>query len=202
CQHRGWQAWIKPLSHWLATFLRTPLPLPDGGHVALADLHTYRAELEFWFEARHVDTLALDRLVTTHTLSARPRPALLADRINGMLKGFIDLVFEHDGRYYIVDYKSNRLGNSNADYTAQAMCESVLHSRYDLQYAIYTLALHRQLRARLPNYDYAQHIGGTLYLYLRGVDEDGHGVHLERVPFALIDAMDQLFANGGPTDGA
>lgn len=200
CQRRGWQAWINPLTAWLPAFLTTPLALPDGGQLALADAHNYRAELEFWFEANRVGTQALDRLVTTHTLDARPRPALLPDRINGMLKGFIDLVLEHDGRYYIVDYKSNWLGHDNAAYTIDAMRDSVLHSRYDLQYAIYTLALHRQLRARLPGYDYAQHIGGVLYLYLRGVDGAGHGVHREHLPLALIEAMDRLFAEGESHD--
>jgi exodeoxyribonuclease V beta subunit len=200
CQRRGWQAWIKPLTAWLPAFLATPLALPDGGQVALAGVHNYRAEMEFWFEANRVDTLALDKLVTAQTLQAQPRPALQPDRLNGMLKGFIDLVIEHDGRYYIVDYKSNWLGPDNTAYTADAMRGSVLHSRYDLQYAIYTLALHRLLRARMPGYDYAQHIGGVLYLYLRGVDGAGHGVHRERLPFDLVDAMDTLFADGASHD--
>ena len=99
-----------------------------------------------------------------------------------MLKGFIDLIVEHEGRFYIVDYKSNWLGPDASAYTTEAMDASVRHSRYDLQYAIYTLALHRQLRARLPGYDYENHVGGVLYLYLRGVDADGHGVHRERLP--------------------
>jgi exodeoxyribonuclease V beta subunit len=205
CQRQGWQAWIAPLATWLIRFLRTPLALPGGGTVALAaltDTTSYRAELEFWFEARHVDTRALDRLVTAHTLEAHPRPPLLPDRINGMLKGFVDLVFEHGGRYYIVDYKSNWLGSSFQHYTAKAMRDSVLHSRYDLQYAIYTLALHRQLRARLPGYDYDTHVGGVMYLYLRGIDDDGRGVHRERLPWTLIDAMDKLFGQEAPHDVA
>jgi exodeoxyribonuclease V beta subunit len=119
-----------------------------------------------------------------------------------MLKGFIDLIVEHGGRWYVVDYKSNWLGSDARAYTADAMDASVRHSRYDLQYAIYTLALHRQLRARLPGYDYERHIGGVLYLYLRGVDGDGHGVHRERLPFALIEAMDRLFAEGESRDAA
>jgi exodeoxyribonuclease V beta subunit len=202
CQRRGWQDWSNTLSTWLPAFLSTPLSLPAGGTAALADAHTYRAELEFWFEANRVDTQALDRMVTAHTLDARVRPPLLPDHLNGMLKGFIDLVLEHDGRYYIVDYKSNWLGSDASAYGVEGMRDSVLHSRYDLQYAIYTLALHRQLRARLPDYDYARHIGGVLYLYLRGVDGEGHGVHREHLPFALIDAMDQLFAQGGFHDAA
>jgi exodeoxyribonuclease V beta subunit len=196
CRRRGWQSFTDTLATWLPAFLRTPLPLPDGGRVALAGADRCRAEMEFWFEANRVDTPALDRLVTAHTLGARPRPPLLADRLNGMLKGFIDLVVEHDGRFYVVDYKSNWLGIDGSAYTAEAMDASVRHSRYDLQYAIYTLALHRQLRARLPGYDYTTHVGGVLYLYLRGVDADGRGVHRERLPLALIEAMDRLFAGG------
>ena len=202
CQRRGWNDYIDTLTRWLPDFLRTPLPLPDGGSVSLADADACRAELEFWFEASHVDTQALDRLVSAQTLGARPRPPLLADRLNGMLKGFIDLVVEHHGRFYIVDYKSNGLGDDDTAYTIDAMDASIRHSRYDLQYAIYTLALHRQLRARLPDYDYKRDVGGVLYLYLRGVDGEGHGVHTERLPLALIEAMDALFAEGTPDHAA
>jgi exodeoxyribonuclease V beta subunit len=199
CQRRGWQMWIVPLMQWLPTLLRIPLPLPDGDTLALVDLNIrqrYQAELEFWFEANHVDTQYLDYLVTQHTLNAEPRPTLAQNHVNGMLKGFIDLIAEKDGRYYIVDYKSNWLGDNTSAYSPAAMREAALQSRYDLQYAIYTLALHRQLRARLPGYDYERHVGGVLYLYLRGIDDAGHGVHTERLPFALIDALDKLFAQG------
>jgi exodeoxyribonuclease V beta subunit len=184
------------LTTWMAGLLRTPLALPDGSHASLSQMTSHYAELEFWFEATHVDTLALDRLVTAHTLDARPRLSLLADRINGLLKGFIDLVVEQQGRYYVIDYKSNKLGSDASAYTAEAMRDSILRERYDLQYALYTLALHRQLRARLPGYDYERHMGGVAYLYLRGVDGAGHGVHVERLPKALIDALDRLFASG------
>jgi len=199
-QKRGWQAWIKPLTHWLPSLLHTPLALPDGTSIALAELadhRRYRAELEFWFEAHDVGSDALDRLVTRHTLDGDRRPPLSAQVVNGMLKGFIDLVFEHEGRWYVADYKSNWLGPDRSAYTADAMRTSVLQARYDLQYAIYTLALHRQLRARLPDYDYDRHMGGVLYLFLRGIDADGHGVHRERLPRPLIEALDALFAGHG-----
>ncbi|GGA47043.1 exodeoxyribonuclease V subunit beta [Dyella nitratireducens] len=202
CQRRGWQQWISPLSQWLPALLQTSLALPDGDTLALAQLadrKRYQAEMEFWFEAHRVDTQQLDQLVTRHTLGGLPRPSLPPHRVNGMLKGFIDLIVEQQGRYYVIDYKSNWLGDTAAAYTAAAMRDATLQSRYDLQYAIYTLALHRLLRARLPGYHYEHHVGGVLYLYLRGVDQAGHGVHTERLPFALIDAMDRLFAQEAVT---
>jgi len=205
CQRHGWHAWTEALKAWLPGFLTAALALPNGGTLSLATLtrpDSVHAEMEFWFEANRVDTRALDQLVIAHTLNGVPRPPLLPDRLNGMLKGFIDLVVEHEGLYYIVDYKSNWLGNDAPAYTVEAMRDSVLHSRYDLQYAIYTLALHRQLRARLPGYDYARHVGGVLYLYLRGIDGAGHGVHREHLPFALVEAMDRLFSEGRPHDAA
>jgi exodeoxyribonuclease V beta subunit len=205
CERRGWQAWISPLSQWLPALLKTPLALPDGHTLAFDDLSArtrYQAEMEFWFEAHRVDARQLDDLVTRHTLGGLSRPALPPTRVNGMLKGFIDLIVEQQGRYYVIDYKSNWLGETSAAYTPAAMRDATLHARYDLQYAIYTLALHRHLRVRLPDYDYERHIGGVLYLYLRGVDHAGHGVHSERLPLTLIDAMDRLFAQGARADVA
>ena len=194
CQRRGWQSHIPMLTAWMSALMRMPLALPDGERASLAQMDSHYAELEFWFEAHRVDTLALDRMVTAHTLGGRPRLPLLAERIHGLLKGFIDLVVEHKDRYYVIDYKSNKLGNNADAYTADAMRDSILRERYDLQYALYTLALHRQLRARLPAYDYERHMGGVAYLYLRGVDDAGHGVHVERLPRELVEAMDKLFA--------
>ncbi|QWT18353.1 exodeoxyribonuclease V subunit beta [Bacillus sp. NP157] len=197
CERRGWEASIDLLTDWLLVLLHTPMALPDGATVALAafdDPGRYRAELEFLFEARRVDAEALDRIVREHTLGGAPRPALASDTLNGMLKGFIDLIIEHDGRWYVADYKSNWLGTDEQAYTPEAMRASILDSRYELQYALYLLALHRLLRSRLgPAYDYDIHVGGAVYLYLRGVDGRGHGVHVERPPKAMIDAMDRLF---------
>ena len=116
-------------------------------------------------------------------------------QLNGMLKGFIDLVFAHHGRYYVADYKSNWLGPDDAAYTAEAMRAAILHSRYELQYALYLLAVHRLLKLRLADYDYDRHVGGAVYLFLRGSRSPGQGVHHERPPRALIEALDALFSS-------
>lgn len=193
CQRRGLDAWIEPLNSWLGSLLTTPLKLEGDARVSLAELTVYQPELEFWFETQRVDVRQIDTLVQRHVLLGVPRPALLPDRLNGMFKGFIDLVFEHQGRYYVVDYKSNWLGEGDAAYTDEAMQATVASHRYDLQYVLYLLALHRQLQLRLPDYDYEHHVGGALYLFLRGSRAPGQGIHRARPPRELIEALDALF---------
>jgi exodeoxyribonuclease V beta subunit len=111
-----------------------------------------------------------------------------------MVTGVIDLVFEHAGRYYVADYKSNLLGKRFDDYAPEALVGGMLARRYDLQYLLYTLALHRYLGMRLPGYDYARHLGGVFYLFLRGMRPDtgpGRGVFFTQPPRGLIDALDR-----------
>ena len=202
CSTRGWSDWVDTLEHWILALICQPLPLSRNGgeSVRLANLGTLRAELEFWFESRNVSTRAMDRLVTQHTLNGADRPRVDAGRFNGMLKGFIDLVFEHNGQYYVLDYKSNYLGDSDSAYTDQTMGEAILEKRYDLQYILYLLALHRLLKARLPDYDYDQHIGGAVYLFLRGVNAPGAGAFTDKPPRALIEQLDAMF-DGKVTPG-
>ena len=194
CAGQGWSDHAAMLATWLRDYVATPLPLPHGGAVALAGLDTALPEMEFWIAANAVDVCALDALVCRHTLAGAARPALDAMQINGMLKGFIDLVFEHEGRYYVADYKSNFLGDDETAYDAPSMEAAVLAARYDMQYVLYVFALHRLLRARLPDYDYARHMGGAVYSFLRGSNAPGRGVHGECPPVALMEALDALFA--------
>ncbi len=197
CNLRGWSGWIEPLRDWLGAWLATPLDLrrlsPQATPVRPAALRSLQVEMEFWFPAHRVDTRALDALVCRHTLGGAPRAPLQAARLNGMLKGFVDLVFEHEGRYYVADYKSNWLGPRDASYAPQALREAVLRHRYDLQYVLYLFALHRLLRARLPGYDYDRHVGGAVYLFLRGHAAAGQGLHMERPPKVLMEVLDALF---------
>ena len=117
--------------------------------------------------------------------------------MKGMLKGFIDLTFEYQGRWYVLDYKSNWLGNSISDYSRDAMEKVMIEHRYDLQYQLYSLALHRLLKQRLPDYDYDRHFGGVIYLFLRGVqmnDPEQHGIFSHKPSFQLINRLDRLFS--------
>ncbi|EJL05392.1 exodeoxyribonuclease V, beta subunit [Pseudomonas fluorescens Q2-87] len=198
CNRRGWQGWIPTLSDWLQHLVKTPLHIgTDQAPVVFEQLTQFQIEMEFWFASHKVDVLKLDQLVCRFTHGGVARVAAEPVLLNGMFKGFIDLTFEHDGRYYVADYKSNWLGVDDLAYTAQAMEKSILDNRYDLQYVLYLLALHRQLKARLPDYDYDRHVGGALYLFLRGTRSASQGVYFTKPPRALIEQLDRLF-QGAP----
>ena len=111
---------------------------------------------------------------------------------NGFMKGFIDLVFKWQDRYYIADYKSNYLGMHIEDYSQERLAKAIHSSGYDLQYHIYTLALHRYLGLRMQDYDYEAHFGGVYYLFLRGMHptKDASGVFFHRPDRPTIEKLD------------
>ncbi|MDD2064038.1 exodeoxyribonuclease V subunit beta [Pseudomonas sp. 25571] len=194
CNRRDWTGWIATLTPWLHQLLNEPMPvLGQEVSLTLAQLRHYQIEMEFWFASHQVDAEQLDRLVARHTHPGHARPAAQPTLLNGMFKGFIDLAFELDGRYYVADYKSNWLGPDVQAYDSLAMEKAIIEHRYDLQYVLYLLALHRQLRARLPDYDYDRHVGGALFIFLRGASSSGHGVYFAKPPRVLIEALDALF---------
>ncbi|MFC0445617.1 exodeoxyribonuclease V subunit beta [Pseudidiomarina halophila] len=188
-----WQEYQQTLQQWLGEYLHTSFALADGESCRLVDLHTYQAEPEFWFPAHQVDAEHLDQLVRTHVLPEYGRPRVLATTLNGMLKGFIDLVFEWRGKYYVADYKSNYLGADDGAYLPEKMRDKILESRYDMQFVIYTLALHKLLKARVPDYAYDTHVGGAVYLFLRGHNAPSGGAFFHRPSRQLIDELEQLF---------
>jgi exodeoxyribonuclease V beta subunit len=176
----------------LQALLALPL-LNNEAPCQLRDLQEYQVEMEFWFASHRVDVSRMDALVREHTHQGAVRAPAQGAVLNGMFKGFIDLTFEHQGRYYVVDYKSNWLGADDSAYTWEAMDQAILEHRYDLQYVLYVLALHRQLRARLPDYDYDHHVGGALFVFLRGVHAPSRGCYFVRPQRALIEQLDALF---------
>jgi len=196
------EAQIEVVAESLDTLLATRWQVPvAGAPLALADVSRHQAEMEFWLAVEATDPARLDRLVTRFVAPGKPRPALSGQAINGMLKGFIDLTIEHEGRYYLIDWKSNWLGPDADAYTPEALEQAVLAARYDLQFVLYLVALHRHLTDRLPDYDYDRHIGGAAYVFLRGIEAtegrpSNAGVYTCRPDRALIEALDALFTAG------
>ncbi|HGF1231597.1 TPA: exodeoxyribonuclease V subunit beta [Klebsiella pneumoniae] len=188
--------WAPVLTDWLGGVLKTRLPGPD---IALNQLAARDKQVEMAFYlpiAQLLTAERLDALIRQYDSLSADTPPLDFRQVRGMLKGFIDLVFRHEGRYYLLDYKSNWLGEDREAYTRPAMEQAMRAHRYDLQYQLYSLALHRYLRHRLADYDYDRHFGGVIYLFLRGMDgqEGGQGIFTTRPVRPLIDGLDQLFA--------
>ncbi|UVK78299.1 MAG: exodeoxyribonuclease V subunit RecB [Sodalis sp. Fse] len=188
--------WLPVVQQWIASIIHMPL---DGETLSLSHLSPDNRLTELQFYLSIDATLSaqdLDRLCKHYDpLSARCLP-LDFPKVKGMLKGFIDLVFRWQGRYYLLDYKSNWLGENTSDYTWPALEQAMIDHRYELQYQLYTLALHRFLRHRQVNYDYQRDFGGIFYLFLRGIDpkQPGNGIYSCRPNLTLIDGIDSLLA--------
>jgi len=133
-------------------------------------------------------------------------PAMGGQSLRGYLAGSIDAVLRlPDRRFLVVDYKTNYLGGAAADYSSDRLTEAMLHSDYPLQATLYTVVLHRFLRWRLPAYDPTQHLGGVLYLFVRGmcgpdtpvIDGQPCGVFSWQPPARLVVALSDLLDEGG-----
>ncbi|MGB7755900.1 MAG: exodeoxyribonuclease V subunit beta [Salinisphaera sp.] len=176
-------------------------PLPGIGPLAGVKRHNLLTEMEFMLRlggnrlGTLVDTLRQAGYLPA-ALGGHPMQTLY-----GLMQGFIDLVVEVDGAYFILDYKTNRLGDTPGAYCAEALGRAIGRAHYDLQYLIYTVALHRHLRRCLGEaYDPAVHLGGVQYLFVRAMDGESEiGVFSDRPAIELVEALDALF-DGQTTD--
>jgi exodeoxyribonuclease V beta subunit len=209
------------LIFWLDEIITTPLVEPFTGsqlsHVnlssdkdfCLADIamdQTLR-ESEFYFPMEKANISALTKLLTDHrnltkldedhSFNANPVRLPSYQSLKGMMHGFIDLVFEQNGKYYVCDYKSSHLGDDFTDYNPLALRTNIEKNYYDLQYLIYSLALHRYLKQNVTDYDVKQHFGGIYYLYLRGMTNDekhrGAGVYFRNILLEELTTLDNIF---------
>uniref|UniRef100_UPI001CD2251E PD-(D/E)XK nuclease family protein n=1 Tax=Xanthomonas campestris TaxID=339 RepID=UPI001CD2251E len=181
--------------------------LPEGTCLAAVPEPQRRNEMEFHFAMRPTRVDALLALLHRFGVVTERQAFGARQRLEGLMTGLIDLTYCADGRWYVLDYKSNRLPAYDPDALARAMA----HSEYELQALIYTIALHRWLRFRLgASYDYARDFGGVRYLFCRGLDAarpaaDGlpaPGIHAWRFDPALVSALDALFAGTPETPDA
>jgi exodeoxyribonuclease V beta subunit len=193
CERAGWAKHQDDALAWLSQVSQTTL-LPIG--VSLQQLDTSLPEMEFWFPSERLITHKLDLLCRERLLDAIPRAAIPERDLHGILMGFVDLVFVHEGKYWLLDYKSNYIGPDDASYHQQALTAAMAAHRYDMQAAIYMLALHRLLKKRLGvAYSAETHLGGAIFFFLRGIAHaDTHGCYHISPTNALMDELDQLFS--------
>ncbi|MCM8528066.1 MAG: exodeoxyribonuclease V subunit beta, partial [Lentisphaeraceae bacterium] len=155
-------------------------------------------EMDFYFPVKDINVIRLAELFRKHYTDER---ADFADDLlnlnyqmdHGFLNGAIDLTFEQDGRFYILDWKSNHFGNSYEDYYAKAVRDKIREKLYFLQYHIYTVALHLYLEKRLEGYSYKKNFGGVIYAFIRGMKPGTKfGVHYDRLPEGLVKDLSKL----------
>lgn len=195
--------WTPTIEKMMRDVLATPLD--SKGTLRLADVSNAQRlnEVEFHYPAGRLTLEGLNELMRVHGYPGVPDRGpdddLPKPLVDGYVKGYIDLVFEADGRYYLADYKSNWLGQTFDDYRPEALDAVVRQELYTLQYVTYTLALHRFLRLRLSDYDYDRDVGGAYYLFLRGMQPDrgpSSGIFFDRPPRALIEELDERIGTG------
>lgn len=189
-------SWRTAVLRMLQEVLSAPLPPVPGLSLSRIANEDRLVEMGFHFPVPSLRDQSLVSLLREHGVLGAGE-TLEFDRVSGYLTGFVDLIFRFEGRFYILDYKSNHLGYREQDYNPQALQAAMREHRYDLQYLIYTVALQRYLRTRLRDFDYERHMGGSFYLFLRGVgagDDSANGVFFDRPARELVDALDRLFS--------
>ncbi len=152
-------------------------------------------ELEFYFPLKTLTPAVMEKLLGKGTLD--PGVPERIERLDfkplrGFMKGFMDMVFRFEDRYYLVDWKSNFLGPTVEDYGPANLRRAMDENFYTLQYHLYTMALHQYLKWRVPGYAYESHFGGVFYVFLRGVDPDkgpDFGIYKDKVPAELVDEL-------------
>jgi exodeoxyribonuclease V beta subunit len=160
------EAWSGYLTTWLRAVLQAPLV--STLHLAALSADAYFSEMQFYFSVKQFQSVRFNTLLNEHLGT---KTTIDFSSFEGHLKGAIDLVFEANKQFYILDYKSNYLGDSPSDYQTVSLAIAMEEHRYDVQYVIYTLALHRFLKQRRKDvYNYQRDFGGVIYLFLRGLN--------------------------------
>lgn len=226
---------LEDLVNWLNEIIHCPLTA-NTDHLAFSlkqiPNNKMLKEVEFYFPMENASSERLTELLSEHRrdyyhkrLNAKVScvkeseldnnsMTLQANRVSlpsyaslkGMMHGFIDLVFEHEGKYFLCDYKSSHLGDNLDDYSQASLHENIERNHYDLQYLIYSVALHRYLKASLEDYDPKTHFGGSYYLYLRGMkasdmkqdNEFQSGVYFRQIELSTLEKFDALFSGKFP----
>jgi len=188
-------SWLAPVCDMVRKVLGAALPVA-GDSLILGDLQRSDriTEMEFFFPLSFVESRQVAEILTRWSGNqagadfSGVAERLAFSRVRGMVRGFMDLVFRQGGKYYLVDWKSNHLGNRLEDYSRDRLTLEMKHKLYHFQYLLYLVALNRHLERRDPAYRYASHFGGVLYLFLRGVDPalPGNGIYFDLPPEGLV----------------
>ncbi|WP_166423685.1 UvrD-helicase domain-containing protein [Paraglaciecola sp. 20A4] len=190
------EKWFSVVEQWIRDVLQAKLTTQTGNALCLAVLNKQQilVEMEFHLPLVDVQAKTFNHILNQHIHERKHHYQF--EQLNGMLKGFIDLIIQYEGKFYVLDYKSNYLGGEYSDYNGEAMANAMQEHDYYLQAILYTLALHRWLKNKWPDYDFTRDMGGAYYTFLRGMHSDnpGNGVFYIKPSQALIEDLDALFS--------
>jgi len=172
--------------------------LSEGLRLSALQPGNWVQEMGFYFPLKSIDPKLLLGFFKRYGIKSPVDLERVAERLNfqnvkGMLLGFIDLVFCHEGKYFIIDWKSNHLGYQLENYNPDNLAREMERKLYPLQYLIYTVAVNRYLERRIPDYSYESHFGGVYYLFLRGIDNTipYNGIYFDKPDAALVRGLTQ-----------
>ncbi|MBE3673643.1 exodeoxyribonuclease V subunit beta [Pseudoalteromonas distincta] len=189
--------WREVAEKWVLDVLACPLDNSslDNSLLSLGVLtpKDCLVEMEFNLPLESLSAPKLNEMLIKHFGFTQSK--LEFSHVKGLLKGFVDLIFCYQGRYYILDYKSNYLGSTPADYESDMLEQAMSSHQYHLQYLIYTVALHRLLKQRIADYSVETHLGGVYYTFLRGMPA-GQGVYFKKLTEEQVIILDGLFSQG------
>jgi len=210
--------WLPVVLGMVEKVTTTPLPVSPGEDrfltLSAIPNQNRRNEVAFYFPLRRISPDDLARIfrkgasMPDSRLSCAPglrcMERLHFSPLEGYMKGFIDLIFRFENRFYLVDWKSNHLGNQIRNYGQSELFKVMDEGEYFIQYHLYALALHQYLALRVPGYRYEEHFGGVYYLFLRGMDPArgiSTGIFHDRPPLALLEMMrEKLIRPSGTPD--
>ena len=178
------------MTKWVLDCVNTILDAPLFEGMSLRNIEKKHCvtEMEFFFHSNDFDIKKITELL-------KGKVAVSGGSFKGFIRGFMDLVFKLDGKYYLLDWKSNRLGNKISDYGELSMEREMKKHNYVLQYMLYLSALDRYLKLRDPDYSYEKDFGGVYYIFLRGVTaENGYktGIYKDRPPLELLNKFNMI----------
>lgn len=187
--------WLPLLQKWILNISQTKF-IDNEFSLTKLNVHTYIKELEFYLSIKNTITDSkLNTLIKYYDPISNASPNLKFNPITGILTGSIDLVFYWNGKYYFIDYKSNWLGNSYIFYDSKKIKHHMIKNRYDLQYQLYGLALHRYLKQKIKNYHFDLHFGGIFFWFIRAIDSNkkNNGIFHILPKKHFIKTLDQIF---------
>ncbi|MBQ4858513.1 exodeoxyribonuclease V subunit beta [Pseudoalteromonas sp. MMG007] len=189
------ESWQDVTEQWILDSLQCPLNANSSNDLSLSKLapSDCLVEMEFNLPLSSLSAPQLNEILIKHFGFTQSK--LEFAHVKGLLKGFIDLIFCYQDKYYILDYKSNYLGNTPADYKSDLLEQAMSSHQYHLQYLIYTVALHRLLKQRISDYSIDTHLGGVYYTFLRGMPA-GQGVYFKKLTQEQVTILDGLFSQG------